>query len=104
MKAWMLALPLLLLAVWCLAPRLVPARAEPDTGGVAYEVKHLLIPLDRNLETYEKSDVKLLEPVQRLGSEGWALVSVSEPGGGLMVQGRASVEFWFQRAYTPTRR
>ena len=104
MKIWMFSLPLALLAVWCVAPRLVPARAEPDAADLAYEVKHLLIPLDRHLDSYEQSDVKLLAPVQRLGAEGWLLVSVSEPAGGLTVEGRASVEFWFQRAYVPKRR
>lgn len=73
-------------------------RAEADAPAqAAWEYKHVLIPLDRQLHTYEKSDIVLLAPIQRLGREGWELVSAYEPAGGFTVKRRASVEFWFKR-------
>jgi hypothetical protein len=87
-------------ALAALLPRLLPiAGAAPEDGAVAYEFKHLIIPLERRLEEYEKADVLLLEPLRRAGQEGWELVSAYEPDNGLKIQGRASVEFWMKRAY-----
>ncbi len=97
MKAltWMIPCALLLGAAFLAFG--APAQADgaaPD----GWEYKHVLIPLDRRLETYEKSDITLLAPIQKLGAHGWELVSVYEPASGFTVNTRASVEFWFKRA------
>ena len=71
-----------------------------DDGAVAgsnWEYYHLIIPLDRNLQTYHKSDDALLKPLQDAGAQGWELVSANEPTNGLLVNGRASVEFFLKR-------
>lgn len=99
---WLLVCALALAAV--LPHLLGPAGAAPEGGGVAWEYKHMLIPLERRLEEYEKADLVLLEGLRRAGEEGWELVSVYEPENGLKLQGRASVEFWLKRSYVPDRR
>jgi hypothetical protein len=92
-------------ALAALLPRwLAPATAAPEAPAVAWEFKHLIIPLERRLEEYEKADVLLLEALRNAGHEGWELVSAYEPDNGLKIQGRASVEFWLKRSYLPTRR
>lgn len=96
MKARTWILPLLLFALLAIGLAWRPARA--DGPARAWEYKHVLIPLDRNLTTYERTDRKVLAPVQRLGQEGWELVSAYEPPGGFTINRRASVEFWFKRA------
>lgn len=98
--AWLV--PTLLLAALWLAPTRAPAAPEPPE--VAYEYKHLILPLERKLEEYEKADVILLEALRRSGEEGWELITAYEPGHGLMVGQRATVEFWLKRAYVPARR
>ncbi len=72
------------------------ARAD-GTEAARWEYKHVLIPLDRQLRTYEKSDLTLLGPIQKLGAEGWELVTAYEPASGFTINARASVEFWFKR-------
>ena len=96
-------LVVVLLAAWIAAPHLTPARAEGE-GAIAWEFKMVLVPLDRRLESYEKSNGPLLDPVQRLGEEGWELVSAYEPSHGFMAGERASTELWFKRSYVPKRR
>jgi hypothetical protein len=90
--------PSVLLAALLLRPASVPAAPEPPE--MAYEFKHLILPLERKLEEYDKADAVLLEALRRSGEEGWQLISAYEPANGLKVNGRASVEFWLQRAYT----
>lgn len=90
-----LALAVLLLMRPAHAPA---APARPD---VAYEYKHLILPLERRLEEYEKADVLLLEALRRSGEEGWELVSAYEPANGVKVGTRATVEFWLKRPYVP---
>lgn len=91
--------PSALLAVLLLGPGTAPAA--PSRPEVAYEYKHLILPVERRLEAYEKADVLLLEALRRSGEEGWELVSAYEPPNGVMVGQRASVEFWLKRAYVP---
>jgi hypothetical protein len=93
--AWLL--PLLLVGAWILAPRLAPARAEDVVADCCWEYKMVLLPLERKLELYEKVNTPLMEPLQRLGAEGWELVSAYEPAHGYMAGERASTEFWFKR-------
>lgn len=78
------------------AYRALHAQDAP-TVGTSWEYLHLLIPLDRKLETYQRSDDRLLKPLQDAGAEGWELVSANEPTNGLLVGGRASVEFFLKR-------
>ena len=74
-------------------------HADGESGGAArYEYRHLLLVMDRGLDSYAKSDEKILEPLQRAGNEGWELVSASEPANGMLVHGRATVEFFLKRA------
>ncbi|MDJ0975492.1 MAG: hypothetical protein QNJ98_13595 [Planctomycetota bacterium] len=87
--------PLLLVAAFAIGTGWNPADADGPDG--AWEYKHVLIPLDRNLRTYEKSDIQSLAPLQKLGREGWELVTAYEPAGGFTVNRRASVEFWLKR-------
>ena len=63
----------------------------------SWEYLHLLIPLDRNMGTYRRNDGKILEVLQQAGAEGWELVSANEPANSLMVDGKASVEFFLKR-------
>lgn len=95
---WIVAV---LLAAWIAAPHLTPAHAET---GIAWEYKMVLIPLDRRLETYEKTNTPLVDPLSKLGADGWELVSAYEPSHGFMAGDKASTEFWFKRAYVPGRR
>lgn len=97
---WLVAV---LLAAWVAAPYLLPAHAEGEAA-VAWEYKMVLVPLDRRLETYEKANTPALDPIQRLGEQGWELVNVYEPSHGFMAGEKASTELWFKRAYTPTKR
>jgi hypothetical protein len=92
----------LLLAVLLLRPAAAPAAPQPPD--LAYEYKHLILPLERKLEEYEKADVLLLEALRRSGEEGWELVSAYEPANGVKVGQRATVEFWLKRAYVPQAR
>src|SRR5262245_13306044 len=80
------------------------APAAPEAPETAYEYKHLILPLERKLEAYEKADVVLLEALRKSGEEGWELVSAYEPANGVMVDRKATVEFWLKRAYVPQRR
>lgn len=74
-------------------------RADgPAPADVRFEYRHLLIVMDRDLASYEKSDARILEPLQRAGDEGWELVSANEPANGALVHGRATVEFFLKRA------
>ena len=57
----------------------------------------MLIPLERRPAHYERANVQLLAPIQKLGQEGWELVSAYEPAGGFTIDRRAQVEFWFKR-------
>ena len=95
-------LPTLLLAVLLLDQRRAPAAPEPPE--IAYEYKHLILPLERKIEEYEKADALLLEALRRSGEEGWELVSAYEPAHGVMVGQRATVEFWLKRSYVPATR
>ena len=97
MKATTWFLPSLLMTILASALWLGTARAEGPRTPVAWEYKHVLIPLDRKLKTYELNDPKLLAPIQKLGREGWELVSANEPQNGFIVDGRATVEFWLKR-------
>ena len=97
MKATTWLLPSLLMTILACALWLGTARADGSRAATAWEYKHVLIPLDRKLETYERNDRTLLAPIQKLGAEGWELVSASEPRNGMLVDRRASVEFWFKR-------
>ncbi len=92
-------LPCALLVVLLLRPASLPAA--PQAPEIAYEYKHLILPLERKLEEYEKADVLLLEALRRSGEEGWELVSAYEPANGVKVGPRATVEFWLKRAYVP---
>jgi hypothetical protein len=74
-------------------------RADDGAAPGRWEYLHMLIPLDRNLETYAKSDLALLKPVQDAGEQGWELVSANEPTNGMLVHNRASVEFFFKRKH-----
>ncbi|MFM8980535.1 MAG: hypothetical protein ACKOSS_08740 [Planctomycetia bacterium] len=74
------------------------APAAPARPDVAYEYRHLILPLERRLEEYEKADVLLLEALRRSGEEGWELVSAYEPANGVKVGTRATGEFWLKRA------
>jgi len=98
--AWLL--PTLLLGVLLLSATRAPAA--PQAPDLAYEYKHLILPLERKLEEYEKADKVLLEALRRSGEEGWELVSAYEPGHGVMVGPRATVEFWLKRPYIPAGR
>ncbi len=98
--AWLV--PTLLVATLWLTTARVPAAPEPPE--IAYEYKHLILPLERKLEEYEKADAVLLEALRRSGEEGWELVSAYEPGHGVMVAQRATVEFWLKRSYVPAGR
>lgn len=69
----------------------VPATAT------RWEYRHLLIPMDRHLDTYQKSDERLLKPLQDAGAEGWELVSANEPANGVLVRDRACVEYFLKR-------
>jgi hypothetical protein len=93
--AWVLV-PLLAAGVLA-GPLLSPAAAQPAAG---WEYLHLLIPLERRLERYRRDDPVILEPLRRAGEEGWELVSAYEPSHGMLVEGRASVEFWLKRPRT----
>jgi hypothetical protein len=98
--AWLV--PTLLVAtLWFTTAR---APAAPQPPEIAYEYKHLILPLERRLEEYEKADAVLLEALRRSGEEGWELVSAYEPGHGVMVGQRATVEFWLKRSYVPAAR
>ncbi len=79
------------------AARLLHAEGELSPSATRWEYRHLLIPLDRDLVNYPKSDEKLLAPLARLGEEGWELVSANEPANGVLVHGRATVEFFLKR-------
>jgi len=73
-------------------------RAEDGAvPGATWEYMHLLIPLDRGLDTYRKSDERLLRPLYDAGAQGWELVSANEPANGALVHGSASVEFFLKR-------
>ena len=99
MKPRIAAVPLLLaLAVGgFLVGTASRSRAQDPAVITSWEYLHLLIPLDRNLGTYRKNDGRLLEGLQNAGAEGWELVSANEPANSLMVEGRASVEFFLKR-------
>src|SRR4051812_20200708 len=99
MKPRLVAVPLLLaLAVGgFLVGTATRSRAQDPTVIPSWEYLHLLVPLDRNLATYRKNDVRILEVLQNAGLEGWELVSANEPANSLMVEGRASVEFFLKR-------
>jgi hypothetical protein len=99
--AWLV--PLLLALAWIAGSRLAPARAEDEVVDCCWEFKMVLIPLERKLELYEKANGPLLEPLQRLGGEGWELVSAYEPSHGPLIGERASTEFWFKRRFVPKR-
>ena len=96
MKAltWMIPCALLLGAAFL---AFGSSAGADDRATAGWEYKHVLIPLDRQLRTYEKSDVTLLAPIQKLGAEGWELVTVNEPPSGFTINSRASVEFWLKR-------
>ena len=99
--AWLL--PLLLVTAWVAGSRLAPARAEDEIGDCCWEYKMVLIPLERRLELYEKANTPLMDPLQRLGADGWELVSAYEPSHGALLGDRASTDFWFKRRLTPKR-
>ena len=80
------------------AASLLKADGVQPSNPTAYEYRHLLIVMDRDLGSYEKSDASLLAPLQRAGDEGWELVSANEPANGALVHGRATVEFFLKRA------
>lgn len=92
-------------ALWTLALAIVVAfgatrvmRAEDAPAQAAsWEYLHLLIPLDRNLGTYQRSDATILQALQNAGGEGWELVSANEPANGVLTGGRATVEFFLKR-------
>jgi hypothetical protein len=95
-------LPSALLVVLLLRPASAPAApAAPD---VAYEYKHLILPLERRMAEYEKADAVLLDALRQSGLEGWELVSAYEPANGEKVGQRATVEFWLKRQILPTAR
>ena len=80
------------------AVRLLNAHGDSPSG-TRFEYRHLLIPMDRELGSYEKSDLSILAPLQRAGEEGWELVSANEPANGMLVdRKRACVEFFLKRA------
>ena len=79
------------------AVRLLKADGNSGSNGARFEYRHMLIVMDRDLGSYEKSDSTLLAPLQRLGEEGWELVSANEPANGVLVHGRAAVEFFLKR-------
>jgi hypothetical protein len=97
MKAYHWFLPSLLMTILACSLWFGTARADGPRAQTAWEYKHVLIPLDRKLDTYERNDRALLAPIQKLGAEGWELISANEPSNGVMVDRRASVEFWFKR-------
>jgi hypothetical protein len=99
--AWLL--PLLLVGAWVAGSHLAPARAEDEVSDCCWEFKMVLIPLERKLELYEKANTPLLDPLQRLGQDGWELVSAFEPSHGFMAGDRASTEFWFKRRFVAKR-
>ena len=80
------------------AARLLKADGTTSSGATRFEYRHLLILLDRDLASYERSDSTILAPLQRAGDEGWELVSANEPANGVLVHGRATVEFFLKRA------
>ena len=80
------------------AARLLRADGNAASNGTRFEYRHILILMDRDLASYEKSDSTLLAPLQRAGEEGWELVSANEPANGPLVHGRAAVEFFLKRA------
>ena len=93
--------PLLLLpavALAGLALLAIPRTHADGPAATSWEYLHLLIPLDRNPDSYRKSDDVSLRPLQDAGADGWELVSANEPAGGVVVRGHASVEFFFKRA------
>ena len=85
------------LAVVFGAARLLKADGN-SSAGARFEYRHLLILMDRNLDSYEKSDSTILAPLQRAGEEGWEVVSANEPANGPLVNRRAAVEFFLKRA------
>lgn len=95
MKAQAWIIPALLIAAFAIGTFF--QEAEADGPQDSWEYKHVLIPLDRQLKTYERSDIRLLAGIQKLGKEGWELVTAYEPASGFTVERRASVEFWFKR-------
>lgn len=99
MKTRAVAVPLVLaLAVSAfLAGSASRSTAQDPTVIASWEYLHLLIPLDRNPGTYRRNDPRILEPLLNAGNEGWELVSANEPANSLMVDGRASVEFFLKR-------
>ena len=91
-------LPILALVVSAfLAGSARKAPAQDPVVIANWEYLHLLIPLDRNPATYRRNDARILEPLLRAGDEGWELVSANEPANSLMVDGKASVEFFLKR-------
>jgi hypothetical protein len=94
-----LAVPLALaLAVSAFLAGTASRTTAQDPAVLAsWEYLHLLIPLDRNMATYRRNDARILEALQQAGLEGWELVSANEPANSLMVEGRASVEFFLKR-------
>lgn len=80
------------------AASLLKADGVQPSYATAFEYRHLLIVMDRDLGSYEKSDAKILAPLQQAGEEGWELVSANEPANGVLVHGRATVEFFLKRA------
>ena len=73
-------------------------RLHADAPPAGWEYLHILIPLDRGLDTYRKSDEQLLKPIADAGADGWELVSANEPANGQLQRGgRASVEFFLKR-------
>ncbi len=76
---------------------LLHAEDGVPASATRWEYRHLLIPMDRHLESYVKTDERLLKPLQDAGAEGWELVSANEPANGLLVNGRACVEYFLKR-------
>ena len=75
-----------------------PDAGHADAPPAGWEYLHILIPLDRGLDTYRKSDEQLLKPIADAGADGWELVSANEPANGQLQRGgRASVEFFLKR-------
>lgn len=95
MKAQAWIIPALLIAAFAIPTWF--QTAEADGPAATWEYKHVLIPLDRRLNSYQKSDITLLAPIQKLGAEGWELVTAYEPASGFTIDRKASVEFWFKR-------
>ena len=87
-----------ILAVAGLAFVAVPRSHADGPAATNWEYLHLLIPLDRNLDSYRKSDEQLLKPLADAGADGWELVTANEPANGVVIHGRASVEFFLKRA------